>query len=99
MRNDKVYLKIHQIIKTKEQSKESESYLKMIDYCLSLMKDEYHLILQNSYFKPSYQFWWTDYYCKSSYYRKRLIAVTSFVSLFEMIYENFNNNSNFIFNA
>ncbi len=102
MRDKEVYLKIQQIIETrrkllsaKESSLAKEKFLHMFEYCLNLMKEEYLLILQNSYFRKCYKFWWMDYYCKSSYYRKRLVAITSFVSLFEMIYENFNDISTF----
>ena len=103
MRDYKIYSKINHLIEVrkqflnlKEKNKEHLKFLGMFNYCLNSMKEEYLFILQNSYLNISYQFWWLDYYCKSSYYRKRFTAVSSFVSLFEMIYENFNDNSNFI---
>lgn len=103
MRDYKIYSKINQLIEVrkqflnlKEKNKEHLKFLGMFNYCLNSMKEEYLFILQNSYLNISYQFWWLDYYCKSSYYRKRFTAVSSFVSLFEMIYENFNDNSDFI---
>ena len=105
MRDYQIYSKIKRIsdvrnefLSVKEKDSDHLKYLGMFNYCKSLMKEEYLLILQNSFFNKNktYQFWWMDYYCKSSYYRKRFIAVNSFVSLFEMIYENFNDNSNFI---
>lgn len=102
MRDKEVYLKIQQIIEirrkllsAKESSLAKEKFLHMFEYCLNSMKEEYLRILQNSYFSKCYKFWWMDYYCQSSYYRKRLVAITSFVSLFEMIYENFNDISTF----
>ena len=102
MRDKEVYQKLGQIIETRRKflkledfSLAREKFLRMFERCLNLMKDEYLLILQNSYFSPSYKFWWMDYYCKSSFYRKRIIAITSFVALFEMIYENFNDNPTF----
>lgn len=103
MRDYKIYSKINQLIEVrnrllflKEKQMEDLKFLGMFNYCLNSMKEEYLFILQNSYLKRSYQFWWLDYYCKSSYYRKRFTAVSSFVSLFEMIYENFNDDSDFI---
>ena len=103
MRDYKIYSKINHIIEARKRilglnskTKEDLKYLGMFNYVTSLMKEEYLFILNNSYFNITYQFWWLDYYCKSSYYRKRFTAVCSFVSLFEMIYENFNDNSTFI---
>lgn len=103
MRDYQIYKKIDHIIKTRNkclysQNKGDEDYrfLGMFKYCLFSMKEEFKLILDNSYFKKKYQFWWVDYYCKSSYYRKRFKAVSAFVALFEMIYENFNDDSYFI---
>lgn len=103
MRDYKIYSKINHIIekrndflKVKNKTEEQLKYLGMFNYCVNSLEEEYRLILQNSYFKPIYQFWWLDYYCKSSYYRRRFTAVSSFVALFEVIYENFNDNSDFI---
>ena len=103
MRDYKIYSKINQIIETRnkflrlnEKKTEHLIFLGMFNYCANSMKNDYLFILENSYFKPTYQFWWLDYYCKSSYYRRRFTAVSSFVALFEMIYENFTNCSDFI---
>ena len=105
MRDYQIYSKINRIsevrnefLKVKEKDSHHLKFLGMFNYCKSHIKDEYLQILQKSFFNTNqtYQFWWMDYYSKSSYYRKRFIAVNSFVSLFEMIYENFNDNSNFI---
>ena len=103
MRDYKIYSKIGRIIEArksvlskKEKDKNDLIYLGIFNYVLGLMKKEYLFILTNSYFNNTYRFWWLDYYCKSSYYRKRVIAVNSFVSLFEMIYENFINDPSFI---
>ncbi len=103
MRDYKIYLKINRIIEErkmilsgKQKEKEQLKFLGMFNYCLSSLKEEYILILQNTYLTLSYQFWWLDYYSKSSFYRKRFTAVSSFVALFEMIYENFNDCPDFI---
>ena len=103
MRDYKIYSKINHLIEVRKQfqtlrekKEEHLKFLGMFNYCLNSMKEEYLFILQNSYLNMTYQFWWLDYYCKSSYYRKRFTAVSSFVSLFEMIYENFNDDSDFI---
>ena len=97
MRDYKIYSKIDSIIQkkkeilnTKIKSKENLWFLGVFNYCTHLIKDEHLYILRNSYFESHYQFWWMEYYSKSNYYRKRFSAVKGFVSLFEMIYENFN---------
>ena len=100
MRDYKIYSKISLIIQRRKEilnskitSKENLWFLGVLNYCTGLMKEEHLEILKLSYFEVSYKFWWMDFYSKSSYYRKRFAAVSSFVSLFEMIYENFNLNS------
>ena len=103
MRDYKIYAKMSKILETRKgylkekDNEEKSNFLSIFNYCVNSMKDEYLNILNQTYLNPSYQFWWLDYYCKSSFYRKRFVAVYSFVSLFEMIYENFDSNSiNFI---
>ena len=99
MRDYTIYKKIDHIIatrneylRTRNKTFEQFRFIGMFNYCTNLMKEEYLFILKNSYFNVTYRFWWLDYYCQSSYYRKRFTAVSSFVSLFEMIYENFTDN-------
>ena len=97
MCEQKIYSKFHDIIKVvnfilsnnKNDCNEMR-YLGIFRYVLNSLKEDYLFILKNSYFNKSYRFWWIDFYSKTTYYRKRYIAVNSFVSLFEMIYENFN---------
>ena len=102
MHNISFYTKFREIIRTRNtllikgiQTKKSERFFKAIKYSLINLKDEYRMILENSYFGCSYKFWWIDYFCKSSFYRKRYWAVVAFVRLFEMIYENFNDFSSY----
>ena len=96
------YKKLNHIIMLRNKFKSNDfssptstKFLEVFNYCLMSLKNEYKTILINSYFESDYQFWWVDYYCKSSYYRKRYWAVVGFVRLFEMIYENFNDYSNY----
>ena len=99
MHDPKIYQKFNEILEAKKVNKimpNQDEFYAIISYCLNSLHEEYQLILNKSYFENSYKFWWIDYFCKSSYYRKRFTAVCSFVSLFEMIYENFNDNSTFI---
>lgn len=103
MRDYKIYSKINRIIEVrktflsvKQKEPKQLKFLGMFNYCLSSLKEEYIFVLQNTYFNHSYHFWWLDYYSKSSFYRKRFTAVSSFVALFEMIYENFNDCPDFI---
>ena len=99
MRDYQMYKKFKLILEnrtlcllSREKRVEHKKFLGMFNYCVNSMKEEYRFILMNSYIQVSYQFWWLEYYCKSSYYRKRFRAVASFLALFEMIYENFNDN-------
>ena len=103
MHEQKIYTRFNQILEAKNrfrivglESEERKRFIYAFTYTLNSLKEEYKTILDKSYFKRDYEYWWLDYYCKSSYYRKRFTAVCSFVSLFEMIYENFNDNSTFI---
>lgn len=60
----------------------------VFNHALNCLKDEYKQIIYKTYLGDYFKFWWIDYYCKSSYYRKRIVAVTAFVKIFEIIYEN-----------
>ena len=90
------YTKFNKILNTRKtlrinriQTDESKKFFKALNYSLKNLKDEYRMILENSFFECDYKFWWVDYFCKSSFYRKRYLAIVAFVRLFEMIYENF----------
>lgn len=90
MEQQSIYSRFDEILKQRKilQNQRNNEFLNRFDYCLSLLKDEYKNILLESYIDVTYQFWWVDFYCKSSYYRKRIKAITSFVLLFETMYEN-----------
>ena len=97
MNDPKIYKKFNEIVDMRNhlnsrfaEKEERDRFIRVCDYCLNYLKDDYRLILQNSYFKKNYEFWWLDYFCKSSYYRKRFWAISGFVRLFEVIYENIN---------
>ena len=84
-------INVSKVLKIKRiHTSDSERFFKALNYCLNKLKDEYRMILENSYFECEYKFWWMDYYCKSSFYRKRYWAIVAFVRLFELIYENSN---------
>ena len=95
MHKNEIYSRLESVIERKRRfnsdnfrSEERTQLNAIIKYCLKSLKEDYRDILLKSYFECDYPFWWVDYYCKSCYYRKRLKAVTSFVLLFEVIYEN-----------
>ena len=95
MHKNEIYSRLESIIERKRRfnsdnfrSEERTQLNAIIKYCLKNLKEDYRDILLKSYFECDYPFGWVDYYCKSCYYRKRLKAVTSFVLLFEVIYEN-----------
>ena len=77
-----------QLVKSKRNK-----FLEAFNYSFNSLEGEYKEIFSKTYLEKAYQFWWLDYYCKSSYYRKRIIAVTSFVHLFELVHENINDYS------
>ena len=60
----------------------------VFNYCLDRLHYDYRNILVNSFIDCRFKFWWMEFYSKSTFYRLRGKALTSFVSLFEMIYEN-----------
>ena len=106
MRDYEIYSKIEEIIRSRrsillkpKRTSEHSKFLTAFNYCLGSIKDEFNVILENSYIHPSYHFWWLDYYSKSAFYRKRFFAAKAFVSLFELIYENFNDYSVYITNV
>lgn len=95
MHDQRIYTKFNEILQMRNDFKKpgfnwvnKEKFEGVFRYCLNSLKEEYRMILVNSYFEQDYQFWWLDYFCKSSYYRKRFWAIVAFVRLFEMIYEN-----------
>lgn len=61
----------------------------VFDYVLKSLHGEYQHILTNTFINPSFKYWWVGIYSKTSFYRLREKALTSFISLFEMMYENF----------
>ena len=83
----KVRLQSH--IYTTNGKREYRKYLATFNYCVNQLDTDYKEIFVETYVKRSFKFWWVDKYCKSSFYRKRIKAIYSFVLLFEMIYENF----------
>lgn len=58
-----------------------------VNHCLSYLKDDYRDILNNTFFNNIYEYWWTEFYSSSSYYRKLFRAKRSFVCLFDFLYE------------
>ena len=97
MYDKRIYQKLDKIIQDrkklqlKQEKKKYARFNVIFNYCLSALSYEYQKILRKSYFEDEYKFWWVDEYSKTAYYRKRIKAVTSFVKLFELINENFDN--------
>ena len=86
-------------ILSRDGKEEYRKYQAVVNYCLNALHFDYREIIVKSYLSPDYKFWWVDRYCKSSYYRKRIKAVNSFVRLYELIYENFRHFSNNIYST
>jgi len=74
---------------TRDGRQEYFKFMSVLNYCLNQLTNEYREILEESYLNPKFRFWWVDKYCKSSFYRKRVTAISSFVRLFDLIYENY----------
>ena len=81
MNSRKIYNQFNSILKNANQ----KNY--QIKKCLRLLKDDYKEILENSFFKRIYDYWWVDCYSVTNYYRKRFRAIRSFVCLFNVMNE------------
>lgn len=89
------YQKLKEIMLQKVELKKSPDdrkkytfFLNVFNFCLNQLEYEYKSLLIRSFLKCSYKFWWVDIYTKSTFYRMRARALSNFVSLFELIYEN-----------
>ena len=109
MASEKLYLNLDSILEKKKcficcpkSRDDMQEYLKftsVMNYCLNALRTDYREIMIESYINPVYRFWWVDKYCKSSFYRRRTKAITSFVNLYNLIYENYPSFSNNIRDA
>ena len=71
-----------------EDARKFNYFVSVFNFCLDHLEYEYRTILVKTYFKCQFKFWWVDIYAKTTFYRMRARALTNFVSLFELIYEN-----------
>lgn len=97
MRQTKTYYKFIDLLKKAEDTKDLinqevtiNQFLNIFNYCLKSLRYEFQRIINKSFMNVKYKYWWVEEYSKSTFYRKRNKAITSFVRLFEFIYENFN---------
>ena len=98
MNRKEVKSKMKQILLTKNGAEnglgtnsnypKKERFDYVFDYVYKSLNGEYQNILSKTYISPSFKYWWVEIYSKSSFYRLREKALTSFISLFEMMYEN-----------
>ena len=92
--------KLRTIIKENNRLKLSGNYEeflkfnKVMTYCYKSLSYEYQRIFRKCYLEEEFKLWWEEEYSKTSFYRKRIKVITSFVNLFEMKYENFNDIAN-----
>lgn len=99
MSNKEITSKFNDIVKKKkyydhahynlEIKEERDEFNRKFDRSMFCLKDEYQDILKHTFLDGSYKFWWLERYCKSSYYRERFRAMTSFVLIFEILGENY----------
>ena len=71
-----------------EDTQKFNYFVSVFNFCLDHLEHEYRTILVKTYVKCQFKFWWVDVYTKTTFYRMRARALTNFVSLFELIYEN-----------
>ena len=96
MHTNKIYDNLNKILNQRKEmlssndSPEKRLFNTVFDYCVNSLNYEQRNIFKKCYVEDTYPFWWMDYYCKSSFYRKRVATVTNFVELFEKIYEGSN---------
>ena len=99
MCEQEIHSRFNEILTTRNSSRgkeilnDFEIFNITITYCLNSLDFEYRKILQLTFFKKEYPFWWIDTYSKSAFYRKRNKAMRSFVLVFETRYEIINDSS------
>lgn len=101
MNQQKIRLKMMEIIRKRNEienklnanisSIQTNQFSSVFNYVLKSLHGEYREIIERSFIYCSFKYWWNPIYSKSSFYRLREKALNSFVSLFEMIYENIEN--------
>ncbi len=95
MNSSKIYDAFESIMNLRKEEKnnslifsEHSPVKQKVDYCLSRLKDDFKEIIVKDFLENSYKYWWLESYSETNYYRKRFRAITAFVNLFNLIYEN-----------
>ena len=69
-------------IKTRE--KEAIKYINNVKKALKSLSKEERNIIQNEFYEFKKPLWWSKYYSRATYYRKRTYAVKSFLENFSL---------------
>ena len=83
-----IILKKVQLKKEPGDNKQFTFFQNVFNFCLDQLEHEFRTLIINSYINCSFKFWWVDIYTRTTFYRMRARALSNFVSLFELIYEN-----------
>lgn len=55
-----------------------------ITKAFSALSDPYKTIIRNTFFEKKDEFWWSDYYPKTTYYRMRNQAIKAFLLAYKL---------------
>ena len=59
-----------------------KQFVKNVDDTLDSLKKEHRRIIVKEFFNNKNIYWWTKYYSKSTFYRKRFFAIKSFMEIY-----------------
>lgn len=59
---------------------EHQLYIESFDLALTCLTPQQRLIIYNDYLAKQFHFWWEMMFARSTYYRKKLDAITHFTS-------------------
>ena len=101
MYDRKIYYQFREIMKEEfklrlKKKKDYSRFKFVFDYSFNSLSLEFQEIIKKTYLDSKFKFWWMELYPQTTFYRKRHRAISSFVHLFNLIYENFND---FTFNS
>ena len=58
-------------------------FIQNVDNTLELLNKEHKRIIENEFFNEEADiYWWTKYYAKSTFYRKRFFAIKNFMEIY-----------------
>ncbi len=58
------------------------TFIARVDRCLQECTRTTRLVIQEGYLKPHEEDWYLDYWCRTTYYRKKRLAIEEFLRCF-----------------